>query len=75
MLVLYVATCLFVCRQRAAAEDFDEDEQEALEMENEAEEELYDQVIQGLRQAAGVDGGEQGVGADKFLVGYGGKAT
>lgn len=30
--------------QRAAAEDFDEEEQEALEAENEAEEELYDQV-------------------------------
>jgi hypothetical protein len=30
--------------QRSAAEDFDEEEQEALEAENEAEEELYDQV-------------------------------
>lgn len=30
--------------QRAAAEDFDEEEEEALQAENEAEEELYDQV-------------------------------
>jgi hypothetical protein len=30
--------------QRAGAEDFDEDEAEALEEENEAEEELFDQV-------------------------------
>jgi hypothetical protein len=34
--------------QRAAAEDFDEEEQEALEAENEAEEELYDQVRLGV---------------------------
>jgi hypothetical protein len=34
----------FQLSQRAAAEDFDEEEQEALEAENEAEEELYDQV-------------------------------
>jgi hypothetical protein len=30
--------------KRAAAEDFDEEEEEALAAENEAEEELYDQV-------------------------------
>jgi hypothetical protein len=30
--------------QRASAEDFDEEEQEALAAENEQEEELYDQV-------------------------------
>jgi hypothetical protein len=39
----FLTPCIFAA-QRAAAEDFDEEEQEALEAENEAEEELYDQV-------------------------------